>query len=84
MPRGARHWGSSVSDCGPVSEKRAPEPVANLLYAAIKRHNLLLPMITGWKTLPASVPHPRMAGQARAIFFFGCSALAAAAMVNFV
>jgi hypothetical protein len=28
-------------------------------------------MITGWKTLPASVPHPRMAGQARAIFFFG-------------
>ena len=58
--------------------------LAILLYAAIKRNNLLLPMITGWKTLPASVPHPRMAGQTRAIFFFGCSALAAAAIVNFL
>ena len=35
--------------------------LAILLYAAIKRHNLLLPMITGWKTLPASVPQPRTA-----------------------
>jgi len=36
--------------------------LAILVYAAVKGHNLLLPMITGWKTLPASVPQPRVAG----------------------
>lgn len=58
--------------------------LAILVYAVAKRQNLLLPMITGWKTLPESVPRPRMAGHARAVFLFGCSALAAAALANFL
>jgi hypothetical protein len=49
-----------------------------------KRHNLVLPMITGRKTLPYSVPQPRMVGRARAILLLGCSALAAAALANFL
>jgi cytochrome b len=56
--------------------------LAILVYAVAKRQNLLLPMITGWKTLPDSVPQPRMAEPARAIFLLGCSALAAAALAN--
>jgi hypothetical protein len=58
--------------------------LAILTYTLVKRHNLLLPMITGWKTLPESVPQPRMAGPAHAIFLFGRSALAAAALANFL
>ena len=56
--------------------------LAILVYAAAKGHNLLAPMITGWKTLPASVPQPRMAGALRAGVLLGCSALAAAILVN--
>jgi cytochrome b len=56
--------------------------LAILVYAAVKGHNLLLPMITGWKTLPASVPQPRVAGPVRAVVLFGCSALAVAVLVN--
>ncbi len=58
--------------------------LAILVYAVAKRHNLLLPMITGWKALPDSVPRPRMAGRARALFLLGCGALAAAAIANFL
>jgi cytochrome b len=58
--------------------------LAIAVYAVAKRQNLLLPMITGWKTLPERVPQPRMAGRARAVFLFGCSALAAAALANFL
>lgn len=58
--------------------------LAILIYAAAKRHNLLLPMITGRKALPPSVPQPRIVGPARAIFLLGCSALAAAALANFL
>ena len=36
--------------------------LAIFIYFAVKRHNLLLPMVTGRKWLPASVPSPRMAG----------------------
>ncbi len=35
--------------------------VAIILYAAIKRHDLIRPMITGKKRLPAATPAPRMA-----------------------
>jgi cytochrome b len=58
--------------------------LAILVYAVAKRHDLLLPMITGWKTLPESVPRPRMAGTARAIFLLICSALAVAGLVKFL
>ncbi len=56
--------------------------LAILVYAAAKGHNLFAPMITGWKTLPASVPQPRMASALRAGVLLGCSALAAAVLVN--
>ena len=58
--------------------------LAIFVYAAAKRHNLLVPMITGRKTLPAGVPPPRMAGPARAAFLLACSGLAAAALANFL
>ena len=57
--------------------------LAILVYAVAKRHNLVLPMITGWKILPESVPQPRIVGPARAGALLGCSALAAAALANF-
>jgi cytochrome b len=57
---------------------------AILLFATVKRHNLLLPMITGKKLLPASVPQPRMAGLARAGFLLACSGVAAAVLVKYM
>jgi len=58
--------------------------LAILVYAVAKRHNLVLPMITGWKTLPDSVPQPRMVGPARAILLLSCSVIAATALANFL
>jgi len=58
--------------------------LAVLVYAVAKRHNLVLPMITGWKTLPDSVPQPRMVGPARVILLLSCSVLAAGALANFL
>jgi cytochrome b len=57
---------------------------AILLYAIAKRQNLVVPMITGWKMLPQTVPRPRIAGVARALILLGCSALAAAGLTNFL
>jgi cytochrome b len=57
--------------------------LAILAYAA-KGQNLFKPMITGWKSLPADVPAPRMASPLRASFFLGSSALAVAVLVNFL
>jgi cytochrome b len=51
-------------------------------YAAVKGHNLLLPMITGTKVLPEGVPPPRIAGAARAILVVAGSVAAAALIVN--
>jgi cytochrome b len=51
-------------------------------YAALKGQNLLLPMITGTKFLPASVPAPRIAGYARAALLMAGSAAAAAIIAN--
>jgi cytochrome b len=56
--------------------------LAIILYAVVKGHNLLLPMVTGWKTMPADVPQPRMAGPARAAVLLSCSALAVAVLAN--
>lgn len=56
--------------------------IAIAVYAAAKRHNLVRPMITGWKLLPADVPPPRMAGSLRAAILLGCSALATALLAR--
>jgi cytochrome b len=57
---------------------------AILIYAMAKRQNLVVPMITGWKVLPQTVPRPRIAGVARALLLLGCSILAAAGLSNFL
>ncbi len=53
---------------------------AVLAYAAVKRHNLILPMITGRKRLAGSVYPPRIASPLLAVAILG----AAAAIVIFV
>jgi cytochrome b len=58
--------------------------LAILVYAAAKGQNLLRPMITGWKVLPADVREPRMARLTRAALLLGCSALATAALARFL
>jgi cytochrome b len=55
---------------------------AILVYAVTKGQNLLLPMITGRKTLPADVPLPRVAGNARAVALFACGAALAALLAT--
>jgi cytochrome b len=54
--------------------------LAILVYATVKRHNLLVPMVTGRKWLPEGVSTPRLAGRVRAIAALGCAAAAAAAL----
>jgi cytochrome b len=56
--------------------------LAILVYAAVRRHNLLLPMLTGRKQLPDSVLSPRLAGLLRALVALGCAAAAAAALAS--
>lgn len=58
--------------------------LAVVLYWAAKRQNLLLPMITGCKMLPLGVRPPAQAGALRALLFFGCGTLTAAALANFL
>jgi cytochrome b len=56
--------------------------LAIIVYFAVKRHNLLLPMVTGRKRLPASVPSPHMTGLARALAALLCAAAAAIAIAS--
>lgn len=58
--------------------------LAILVYGLAKRHNLLLPMITGRKTLPGSAPPPRMTPPTRALLLFAGAAAAAAALANYL
>ena len=58
--------------------------LAILVYAVAKRHNLLLPMITGRKTLPATVPAPRTARPRRALLALAGAAAVAAALANWL
>ena len=55
---------------------------AILIYAAAKGQNLVTPMLTGWKVLPATVPQPRMAGALAACVLLGVSALAVALLAT--
>jgi cytochrome b len=58
--------------------------LAIALYAAVMRHDLVTPMITGRKRLPADTKAPQLASAARAAFLLGCSALAAAALATYL
>ena len=58
--------------------------LAILIYAAAKRQNLVLPMLSGRKALSASVPSPALAGAARALLLLACSVLAVALLVEFL
>jgi len=58
--------------------------LAIVVYGLAKRHNLLVPMITGRKRLPESVPAPRMALPTRALVLFAAAAAAAAALANYL
>ena len=51
-------------------------------FAAIKGQNLLRPMITGTKVLPASVAAPRAGSPARAVLLLIGCAVATAFLVN--
>ena len=51
-------------------------------FAAFKGQNLLRPMVTGTKVLPASVPAPRVGSPLRAGLLLLGSAVAAALLVN--
>ncbi len=52
--------------------------LAILSYAAVLRHDLVRPMLTGRKQLPASVHEPRIAAPALALLLFTCAASASA------
>jgi cytochrome b len=56
--------------------------LAIFIYFAVKRQNLLLPMVTGRKRLPDGVPRPRMASLARALAALLCAAAAATALAS--
>ncbi len=58
--------------------------LAVAVYWAVKRQNLVLPMITGRKTLPTSARAPTLVGPLRALVVFGVSVAVTAALVNFL
>jgi len=57
--------------------------IAILVYS-IRGQNLVGPMITGRRLLPADAPRPYLSGSARALLLLAGSALAAAALVQWV
>jgi len=58
--------------------------VAVLLYLTVIRHDLVTPMITGWKTLPQDTKPPRLASVARAALLLAASVLAAVALATYL
>jgi cytochrome b len=56
--------------------------LAIVVYRVVRGHNLLLPMITGWKRLPAATPQPRLIGLGRALAALCAAAAAAAALAS--
>lgn len=57
---------------------------AILLYAGVKRQDLVSPMISGRKTLPPEVAAPRRGGTLRAIVLLAISALAVAGLARYL
>jgi cytochrome b len=58
--------------------------LAVIFYWAIKRHNLVLPMITGRKLLAPGMTPPTMAGPLRALLLLCGGVLITAALVHFL
>ncbi len=58
--------------------------IAVAVYVWVKRHDLVGPMISGYKVLPQDLSAPRMAGAARAALLLAGSALAVAALATFL
>lgn len=58
--------------------------LAIVAYAAAKGQNLVAPMITGSKRLPADIVSPRMASNTRAALLLSLSAAAVAALAAFL
>jgi cytochrome b len=56
--------------------------VAIVFYRVAKGHNLLLPMISGWKRVPLDTPVPRSVGLGRALLALAAAAVAAAALAS--
>lgn len=57
--------------------------VAIGIYASVKGHDLVRPMITGVKTLPGDVAQPPVASLVRAVLLLAASAVAVALLANF-
>jgi cytochrome b len=58
--------------------------LAITLYAVAKGHNLVSPMITGRKALPATIAPPTMMALGRALLALAASAIAATLLINFL
>src|SRR5215469_1889396 len=58
--------------------------LAVVLYWPAKGQNLVLPMITGRKTLPPETQAPALAGPLRALLVLGGSILAVTVLINFL
>jgi cytochrome b len=58
--------------------------LAIALYAAAKGHNLLRPMLTGRKRLPARIAAPRLAPPVRALLLLAIGAAMAALLANYL
>jgi cytochrome b len=58
--------------------------LAITLYAAAKRHNLLLPMLTGRKPLPGRIRAPRLASVGLALLLLLIAAAVVAALANYL
>lgn len=58
--------------------------LAIALYAVIKGHDLLRPMLTGRKTVPAGIREPRLAPAGRALLLLAVAAAAAAALASYL
>jgi len=56
--------------------------LAVLAYAAVKRQDLVRPMVLGWKRLPARIPAPRMAPVVVAVIICAVAAGAVWALVT--
>ena len=57
--------------------------VAIVAYAAVKRQDLVRPMVTGKKRLPAATRQPRLASPALAVVVLACAAVLVWALVSF-
>jgi cytochrome b len=58
--------------------------LAIMVYAVVLRQDLVRPMLSGRKLLPASAPVPRIAGSVLALLLLGCAAVASACIARMI